>query len=93
MTEDRVGTSTRTSSVIQAMPWELYEAFVDPDILTDWLPSAEMSGQIHAVDARVGGACRMSQFCPADERMHRDKTTDNEVGARLSLAQLARRFG
>jgi uncharacterized protein YndB with AHSA1/START domain len=36
-------------------PEELYAAFLDPAALIDWLPPAEMTGEIHEFDARVAG--------------------------------------
>ena len=60
MTEQPTGPWTRTSRVIKARPEELYAAFLDPAALVDWLPPAEMTGEIHEFDARVGGGYRMS---------------------------------
>ena len=64
MTADRRRASTRTSRVISARPEELYQAFVDPAALVDWLPPAEMRGVAHEFDACVGGGYRMSLFYP-----------------------------
>src|SRR5215471_13006662 len=64
MTEEHAGARTRASKVIQARPEELYAAFLDPAALLDWLPPAEMTGEIHEFDARVGGGYRMSLFYP-----------------------------
>src|SRR5947209_10000481 len=44
---------------ISARPEELYEAFIDPTALVAWLPPAEMAGEIHEFDSRVGGGYRM----------------------------------
>jgi len=60
MTEQPIGPRPRTSRVIKARPEELYAAFLDPTALVDWLPPAEMTGEIHEFDARVGGGYRMS---------------------------------
>jgi uncharacterized protein YndB with AHSA1/START domain len=78
MTEEHAGAWTRTSRVIRARPEELYEAFMDPAALVAWLPPAEMTGEIHAFDARVGGGYRMSLFYPPNERVFRGKTSDRE---------------
>jgi uncharacterized protein YndB with AHSA1/START domain len=67
MTKEHSGAWTRTSRVIRARPEELYEAFIDPAALAAWLPPAEMTGEIHEFDARVGGGYRMSLFYPPDE--------------------------
>jgi uncharacterized protein YndB with AHSA1/START domain len=74
MTEEHARAWTRTSRIIRALPEELYAAFLDPAALIDWLPPAEMTGEIHEFDARVGGGYRMSLFYPPDERAFRGKT-------------------
>jgi uncharacterized protein YndB with AHSA1/START domain len=78
MTEQHAGASTRTSRLIRARPEELYRAFVDPALLVDWLPPADMTGHIHEFDARVGGGYRTSLFYPPTERNFRGKTSDKE---------------
>lgn len=78
MTEDQARAWTCTSRIIRAEPEALYAAFMDPAALVDWLPPAEMTGQIHSFDARVGGGYRMSLFYPPEERTFRGKTSDRE---------------
>jgi uncharacterized protein YndB with AHSA1/START domain len=73
MTEEHAGAWTRTSRVIRARPEELYEAFIDPAALVAWLPPANMTGEIHEFDARVGSGYRMSLFYPPNERVFRGK--------------------
>jgi uncharacterized protein YndB with AHSA1/START domain len=51
---------TRTASVIKAPCEALYRAFTDPAALAVWLSPGEMTGKVHAFDARVGGGYRMS---------------------------------
>ena len=46
MTEEPAGAWTHTSRVIRARPEELYAAFLDPTAFIDWLPPAEMTGEI-----------------------------------------------
>jgi hypothetical protein len=60
----------------QARPEERYAAFLVPAALIDWLPPAEMTGEIHEFDARVGGGYRMSLFYLPEERVFRGKTSD-----------------
>jgi uncharacterized protein YndB with AHSA1/START domain len=95
MTEEHAGAWTRTSRVIRARPEELYAAFLDPTALIDWLPPAEMAGEIHEFDARVGGGYRMSLFYPPDERAFRGKTSDREDMVNVRFVELAppRRIG
>lgn len=88
-TEDHEGASTRTSRIIKARPEELYEAFLDPAALIDWLPPAEMTGEIHEFDARVGGGYRMSLFYPPNERAFRGKTSHREDMVKVRFVELA----
>ena len=88
-------TSTRTSRLIDARPDAIYAAFMDPAVLVTWLPPAEMTGQIHAFDGRVGGGYRMLLFYPpGDEPNPRGKTTDREdrVNVRFVELEPARRI-
>jgi uncharacterized protein YndB with AHSA1/START domain len=53
---------TRTdaaSRVIDAPPDRVYEALVDPDALTVWLPPNGMTGRFEHYDARPGGSYRL----------------------------------
>jgi uncharacterized protein YndB with AHSA1/START domain len=89
MTEAHKGTSTRASRVIGARPEEIYEAFMNPAVLVAWLPPAEMTGEIHEFDARVGGRYRMSLFYPPTERSFRGKTSDREDMFTVRFVELA----
>ncbi len=89
MTEEHAGAWTRTSRVIRARREELYAAFLDPTALIDWLPPAEMTGEIHEFDARVGGGYRMSLFYPPNERAFRGKTSDREDMVNVRFVELA----
>ena len=70
--------STRTSRVIRAPREALYRAFTDPAALARWQAPDEMTGQVHAFDARVGGGYRMSLFYPATAQEYRGKTSERE---------------
>ena len=89
MTEEHAGAWTRTSRIIKARSEKLYEAFLDPAALIAWLPPAEMTGKIHAFDARVGGGYRMSLFYPPNERSFRGKTSDREDMFNVRFVELA----
>jgi uncharacterized protein YndB with AHSA1/START domain len=95
MTQEHAGAWTRTSRIIRARPEQLYQAFIDPAALVAWLPPAEMTGKIHAFDARVGGGYRMSLFYPPDERAFRGKTSEKEDMVDVRFVELtpARRIG
>jgi uncharacterized protein YndB with AHSA1/START domain len=78
MTREGGRAATRTSKVIKAGAEDLYAAFLDPAALLDWLPPAEMTGEIYEFDARVGGGYRMSLFYPPGARAFRGKTSERE---------------
>ena len=76
MTEERAGARTRASRVIGVRPEELYAAFLDPAVLVEWLPPAEMTGEIHEFDTRIGGY-RVFLFYPPGKRTFRGKMSDS----------------
>ena len=46
--------------VFKAPPERVYRAFLDADAMAKWLPPHGFTGKVHQMDARVGGAYRMS---------------------------------
>jgi uncharacterized protein YndB with AHSA1/START domain len=86
---DAASACTRTSKVIQAPPEALYRAFLDPAALAVWLPPGEMTGEIYAFDARVGGEYRMSLFYPSSEQVHRGKTSEREDSFTARFVELS----
>jgi uncharacterized protein YndB with AHSA1/START domain len=88
VSERHASASTRTSRIIKARPEKLYAAFMDPATLVAWLPPADMTGQIHAFDARVGGGYRMSLFYPPTERSFRGKTSEREDRVNVRFVEL-----
>lgn len=46
--------------VLKAPPERVYRAFLDADAIAKWLPPHGFTGKVHQMDARVGGAYRMS---------------------------------
>lgn len=46
--------------VLRAPPQRVYRAFLDADAMAKWLPPHGFTGKVHQLDARVGGAYRMS---------------------------------
>lgn len=85
---DRDRAFTRTSRVIRARPEALYDAFLDPDALVEWLPPAEMAGEIHAFEAGVGGGYQMSLYFSPDESTFRGKTADREDRGEVRIVEL-----
>jgi uncharacterized protein YndB with AHSA1/START domain len=54
-------TSTiRLHRVFRAPPDRVYKAFLDPRAMCKWLPPHGFVGEVHSMDARVGGSYRMS---------------------------------
>jgi uncharacterized protein YndB with AHSA1/START domain len=52
--------TVRLHRVIRAPRERLYRAFLDADAMAKWLPPNGFTGKVHQMDARVGGAWRMS---------------------------------
>ena len=46
--------------VLRAPPERIYRAFLDAQAMAKWLPPHGFTGQVHEIDARVGGRYRMS---------------------------------
>jgi uncharacterized protein YndB with AHSA1/START domain len=46
--------------VLRASPERVYRAFLDADAMAKWLPPYGFTCKVHQMDARVGGAFRMS---------------------------------
>lgn len=54
-------TSTvRLHRVLVAPPERIYRAFLDADAMSKWLPPNGFTGKVHQMDAKVGGAYKMS---------------------------------
>lgn len=54
-------TSTiRLHRVLMAPPERVYKAFLDPTAMVKWLPPNGFTGQVHHLDAKVGGTYKMS---------------------------------
>ena len=50
----------RLHRVIRAEPEKIYRAFLDADAMAKWLPPNGFTGKVHHLDAKVGGAYKMS---------------------------------
>lgn len=88
MNREYASASTRNSRAIKARARELYDSFLDPEALIDWLPPAKMKGKIHTFDARVGGGYSMSLFYPPEEAVFRGKTSDAEDRVNVRFVEL-----
>ena len=52
--------TVRLHRVFSAKPEKVYRAFIDPDAMAKWLPPNGFTAKVHHLDARVGGAYKMS---------------------------------
>jgi uncharacterized protein YndB with AHSA1/START domain len=52
--------TTRLHRVLRAAPEKIYRAFLDADAIAKWLPPNGFTGKVHQMDAKVGGAYKMS---------------------------------
>jgi uncharacterized protein YndB with AHSA1/START domain len=50
----------RLHRVLRATPERIYRAFLDVDAMAKWLPPNGFTAKVHQMDARVGGAYKMS---------------------------------
>jgi len=46
--------------VLRAAPERVYRAFLDPDAMVKWFPPNGFTAKVHQIDAKVGGAYKMS---------------------------------
>ena len=52
--------TVRLHRVLRAPPERVYKAFLDADAMSKWLPPHGFTGQVHGIDAKVGGTYKMS---------------------------------
>ncbi len=52
--------TVRLHRVFATKPEKVYRAFTEPDAMAKWLPPHGFTCTVHAFDAKVGGAFRMS---------------------------------
>src|SRR5262252_23836 len=50
----------RLNRVLRAKPERVYRAFLDAAAMCKWLPPNGFTGQVHHLDAKVGGTYKMS---------------------------------
>jgi uncharacterized protein YndB with AHSA1/START domain len=54
------GNTVRLHRVFRAPAERIYKAFLDPQAMAKWLPPNGFTGQVHHMDAKVGGTYKMS---------------------------------
>ena len=69
MTKSNTNT-IRLHRVLQAPPERVYRAFLDGNAMVKWLPPNGFTGQVHHLDAKVGGTYRMSFTNFTTEKSH-----------------------
>ena len=69
MTKSNTNT-IRLHRVVQAPPERVYRAFLDANAMVKWLPPNGFTGQVHHLDAKVGGTYRMSFTNFTTEKSH-----------------------
>ena len=69
MTKSNTNT-IRLHRVLQAPPERVYRAFLDPNAMVKWLPPNGFTGQVHHLDAKVGGTYSMSFTNFSTEKSH-----------------------
>jgi uncharacterized protein YndB with AHSA1/START domain len=52
--------TVRLHRVLATKPEKVYRAFTDGDAMARWLPPNGFTGKVHSIDAKVGGAYKMS---------------------------------
>ena len=63
MSTSKPATDTNTirlHRVFKAPPERVYRAFLDPTAMVKWLPPNGFTGEVHHMDAKVGGSYKMS---------------------------------
>ena len=58
MTND--ANTIRLHRVLRATPERVYRAFLDAGAMAKWLPPNGFTGEVHHIDAKVGGTYKMS---------------------------------
>lgn len=46
--------------VLKAAPEKIYRAFIEPKAMAFWIPPYGFLGEVHQMDARIGGSYKMS---------------------------------
>ena len=75
-TGETSGRRITVSHVIEAPPERIYEAFLDPDQLAEWLPPTGFSAEVHHLEPEVGGTFRITftaetvDFEPREHSFH-----------------------
>ena len=58
------GRHTRNVALLEAQPYTVYRAFIDPELVEQWLAPGDMTARVHEFEAREGGAIRITLHYP-----------------------------
>jgi uncharacterized protein YndB with AHSA1/START domain len=85
------GTSRRTDSasrVIGASRHAIYQAFMDPNALVEWLPPRGMKAQLLSFDPREGGGYRMALIYQNTDHPAQGKTSEHTDVVQVKFVEL-----
>lgn len=71
------GNSTKVSQIIKAPRHVIYQAFLEPDSVVQWLPPNNMTGEMHTFEPREGGKFHMTLTYTDQQNSPVGKTTEN----------------
>ncbi|MEM9954637.1 MAG: SRPBCC family protein [Chloroflexota bacterium] len=69
---------TQTERLIKSNNETIYKAFLNQDMVVQWLPPDEMTGLVHEFDASEGGVFRITLRYDEKASSQSGKTSDNE---------------
>jgi uncharacterized protein YndB with AHSA1/START domain len=69
--------STQVSTIIKAPREQVYQAFLEPDAVAEWLSPDGMKGHVEIFEPRVGGKLRMSLTYLDQKDRPRGKTSED----------------
>ncbi|MCK9495568.1 MAG: SRPBCC domain-containing protein [Dehalococcoidia bacterium] len=73
------GRSTRNVVLIEAMPETVYRAFLNPEVVAQWLAPGDMTAEVLAFEGREGGEVRMRLTYPAADEGAGKTSTGTDV--------------
>lgn len=73
------GRHTRNVALIEAQPETVYRAFVNPELVAQWLAPGDMTASVHEFDAREGGRVRISLHYPDGDASAAKSTEDADI--------------
>ncbi|GGN98892.1 hypothetical protein GCM10010112_92180 [Actinoplanes lobatus] len=84
--------TTTVSQHVPAGPAEVYRALLDPSALARWRVPAGMTGKVHEFDAREAVPGGTEVAIVHENIPDTIPATDNELGTRMALSNLAALF-